>query len=442
MTQVNLSTARQGRLFLIGKLSLLLIGLGFIIRANIAADIERDLLRIVDPIGSGALVGEILGATFLGFAVTLLFGSALVDAIGFRRMLVFSAVSYLVGSIAAIVATVIEPSSLAVWLIYGGFLVTGFGWGAVEAASNPMVAAIYPDDKTHKLNVLHAWWPAGIVIGGVFGFAIGAMEIAWQWNLVILAIPALILLLWCAKGEFPVTERVSSGVTTPEMFLEIFRSPGILVWIFCMMLTAASELGPGQWIDFALSQVVGMQGIFILIYISALMFTMRHFAGPIARRVSPVGLLWFSALLAAIGLYALGHADTPITAFLAATIWGIGVCFMWPTMLATVNERYPRGGAFFLGLMGFAAGMSVLFLLPYLGAIYDAAKLDAAGGAELLAGASSIELVRVESIAASKSFQAVALVPLALLPVFAAIWIRDRLARSKRSAMKGASNVG
>ena len=427
----RISDKRISQLFVISKLSLFLIGLGFTIRANIAADIERDLLRIVDPIRSGALIGEMLGATFLGFAVTLLFGSALVDAVGLRRMLVFAAASFIVGSVAAIVASIIQPTDGAVWLIYCGFLITGLGWGAVEASSNPMVAAMYPADKTHRLNVLHAWWPAGIVVGGLGGVAIGAADVAWQWNLGMLLVPAVLLLVWCASGDFPVTERVSSGVTTREMFLEIFRSPGVVVWVFCMMLTAASELGPGQWVDFALSQVVGMQGIILLVYISTLMFILRHFAGPISRKLSPVGLLWFSALLAALGLYALGHANSPSTAFLAATVWGAGVCFMWPTMLATVNERYPRGGAFFIGLMGFAGGMSILFLLPYLGSIYDSAKLAAAGGAEQLAGMTRSELLNIEAVAGSESFQMIALIPLILLPVFGIIWLKDRWAASR-----------
>ena len=104
---------------------------------------------------------------------------------------------------------------------------------------------------------------------------------------------------------------------------------------------------------------------------------------------------------------------------------------MWPTMLATVNERYPRGGAFFIGLMGFAGGMSILFLLPYLGSIYDSAKLAAAGGAEQLAGMTRSELLNIEAVAGSESFQMIALIPLILLPVFGIIWLKDRWAASR-----------
>ena len=130
-----------------------------------------------------------------------------------------------------------------------------------------------------------------------------------------------------------------------------------------MFLTAASELAPGQWEDVALTRTVGMQGIWLLIYVSGLMFVMRHFAGPISNQFSPVGLLWISSLLASAGLIALSMANSPVTGLLAATLWGTGVCYMWPTMLAAASERFPRGGALLMGLMG-TAGDAFDLLCP------------------------------------------------------------------------------
>ena len=122
------------------------------------------------------------------------------------------------------------------------------------------------------------------------------------------------------------------------MFREL-RNPLFLILFASMFLTAASELAPGQWVDFALSRTVGMPGILLLVYVSALMFVMRHFAGPLVHRLSPIGLLWWSCLMAAIGLWMLSMANSPITALVAATVWGIGVCYMWPTMLGSASER-------------------------------------------------------------------------------------------------------
>ena len=104
-----------------------------------------------------------------------------------------------------------------------------------------------------------------------------------------------------------------------------------------------------------------MQGIILLVYVSALMFVMRHFAGPIVDRISSVGLMFVSCLAAGIGLYLLSLANSPLLAFGAATVWGIGVCFMWPTMLAIISNRFPRGGAMAMGMMGFAGGMAIQF---------------------------------------------------------------------------------
>jgi MFS family permease len=289
-----------------------------------------------------------------------------------------------------------------------------------------MVAALYPKEKTHRLNILHAWWPAGIVVGGLLGVAITALGIPWEVNMFVLLIPALVLALMVARSVFPQTERVAAGVSYGEMFAELIKRPMFWVFWFCMYLTAAAELAPGQWVNIALSNIVGMQGILLLVYVSALMFVMRHFAGPIVERISSVGLMFFSCLSAGIGLYLLSLATSPVLAFAAATVWGVGVCYLWPTMLAITSERFPRGGAMAMGLMGFAGGMSIQFVLPQMGSVFDAAKAEAAGGAEKLASLSPEAMEAAVRYASVESFQAVAYVPLLLLPVFGAIWLFDR----------------
>jgi len=423
----------RARLFAIGNLAIFMIGLGFAVRANIAADIQRELFDPIDLARSAAMVGEVLGATFTGFALTLLFGSAIVDLVGIKRMIAFAAFGYVGGSLIVLAASLAEPTASSYWLVMAGFLLTGLGWGAVEAGSNPMVAALYPEEKTHRLNVLHAWWPAGIVAGGLIGVLLDVLGVPWQANLALLIVPSTIL-AWLALSEaFPVTERVAAGISDRDMYLEMVRSPGFWIWFVCMMLTATSELAPGQWVDLALSNVVGMRGILLLVYVSAIMFVMRHFAGPIAHRVSPVGLLWFSSLFALFGLYGLSLADSPPTAFGAATLWAIGVCFMYPTMLACVAERYPRGGAWLMGLMGFAAGLAIQFVLPLMGAVFDDAKIEAAGSVDTLATLSGDALESVVRYASIESFRAVSVVPILLLPVFGVIWWRERRARTPRA---------
>ena len=417
------------RLYYIGNLSIFMIGLGFAVRANIASNLQGEIYDKIDLVNSAALLGEALGATFTGFALTLLFGSALVDLIGMKRMLLLSALGYIAGAVGLLAATTMHVDSTVETVVWVSLLLTGLGWGAVEAASNPMVAALYPEEKTHRLNILHAWWPAGIVVGGLMGVAITRIGWPWELNMVVLMLPALALAWMVATSTFPVTERVAAGVSYGQMFAELLKRP--LFWVFwaCMYLTAASELAPGQWVNISLSNIVGMQGILLLVYVSALMFVMRHFAGPIVARISSVGLMFVSCLAAGIGLYLLSLANSPPLAFAAATVWGIGVCYMWPTMLGIVAERFPRGGAMAMGLMGFAGGMSIQFVLPQMGAIFDAAKAQKAGGADKLANLSPEAMQEAVRFASVESFQSVAYLPLLVLPVFGLIWLADRKKR-------------
>ncbi|MEH6582574.1 MAG: MFS transporter [Halioglobus sp.] len=423
MTDIPLD---RKRLYYVGNLSIFMIGLGFAVRANIAPDLQANIYDKIDLVNSASMLGEALGATFTGFALTLLFGSALVDIIGMKRMLLLSALGYVGGSAGLLAAAVLPVGDMVQNLVLVSLLLTGLGWGAVEAASNPMVAALYPEEKTHRLNILHSWWPAGIVVGGLLGVLISAVGLPWELNMFVLMIPALVLAWMVAGSVFPVTERVAAGVGYGEMFGELLKRP--LFWVFwvCMFATAAAELAPGQWVNIALSNIVGMQGIILLVYVSALMFVMRHFAGPIVARTSPIGLMFISCLLAGLGLYALSISTSPLTAFAAATVWGVGVCYLWPTMLAITSERFPRGGAMAMGLMGFAGGMSIQFVLPQMGAIFDSAKAEAAGGAANLASLSPEAMEEVVRYASVASFQSVAIVPIILLPVFGLIWIYDR----------------
>jgi hypothetical protein len=209
------------------------------------------------------------------------------------------------------------------------------------------------------------------------------------------------------------------------MFKELARPLFIVLWL-SMFLTAASELAPGQWVDIALTRTVGMKGIILLVYVSGLMIVMRHFAGTLAHKLSPIGLLWVSCLLASAGLLLLSVAKSPIAGLLAATVWGVGVCYMWPTMLASASERFPRGGALLIGLMGTAGTLSIKFVLPWMGNIFDQTKVRLAGGEDAFKALTGDKLNEVLGAAAQKSFQMVAILPAILLVVFGAIWLYDR----------------
>ena len=118
---------------------------------------------------------------------------------------------------------------------------------------------------------------------------------------------------------------------------------------------------------------LGLQAGWVLVYTSAIMCVLRFCAGPIVKRLNPLGLLAVSALLAGLGLVALSKASGAMI-LLAATLYGVGKTFFWPTTLGVVAERFPRGGALTLNAI---AGVGMLGVgvvgAVFLGAIQDRA---------------------------------------------------------------------
>ena len=412
--------------FLVSSLALTMAGVGSALRANTASDLQRVFFDPIDKVHSGEMIANVLGLPFLGFALTIAIGSPLLDYIGMGLLLPLSGVCFSLGALFMIYAGSIAAGPGVYTVIWIGALITGIGWGLVETVVNPLIASLYPAEKTGKLNTLHAWWPGGLVIGGLSGVAMSAVGLGWQAKLFVVILPALAVIALSIGVRFPPTERAAAGVSMADMFRELLN-PLFLVLFCSMFLPAATELAPGQWVDFALSRTVHMPGILLLVYVSALMFVMRHFAGPLVHKLSAIGLLWMSCLMGSLGLVALAAANSPVTGLLAATLWGTGVCYMWPTMLATASERFPRGGALLMGLMGTAGTLSIRFVLPMMGSIYDAKKIEVAGGeAAFSALQPGADLERVLGIAAQTSFRAVAILPAVLLVVFGGIWLYDR----------------
>lgn len=431
----------RGRLFVIGVLALFAAAMLFGLRAGLNSGMRDDIFA--GAMNSGELIGQAFGVAFLGFGFSLFLVSPLLDKLGIGNVLRGSALAFIISIALIYGATAVDDVELSRRLFWVGMLIQGLGWGSQEAAINPMTTALYPEDKTHRLNVLHAWWPAGIIVGGLIGFGVGLLDIPWKLAIATPLVPAIVLLILAHGIAFPATEREANGISFRDMMLEIFRAPTFLIWFGAMFLTASLELAPGQWVEAALSAKVGFNAVLLLVYVSGLMFVMRHFAGPLANRLSNPGLLWLSSLLAMIGLYGMATLDSGFGVLLAATIWGTGVCFLWPTMMSSVAERYPRGGSFFIGLIGTAAALAMYFVLPALGRIYDRAMVMAAGSEAALADLRSGEaagaaeaLTRIEIEAAPQAFEFVAMLALPLLVLFGAIWLFER----KRNA--GSSSDG
>jgi len=385
-------------------------------------------------------VGAIGSAAFLGFALSVGIGSPLCDVLGMRRLLFLAFAGHTLGT----GLTIVAPSYA---VLLGASFLIGLANGLTEAVINPLIATLYPDRKTHKLNVLHAWWPGGLIVAGLGGYVLSralglegtsvgadAVALGWRIKMALILVPTFLYGFLLVGARFPATERVASGVPAREMIRECLR-PGFLVWFFAMWLTAATELGPAQWVPSVLTQTAHTPGILVFVYVNVLLFVLRSFAGRFVHGRSPVALLWGSALLSALGLVALSCASGPIGAYAAATVWGIGVCFFWPTMLGVTSEQFPKGGALLLGLMGTAGNLAIFFVMPILGGIWDRYTERALPAGEKLstlisraatdpAAREALEAARAAG--AAMPFRWAALLPVVLLFVFGAIWLRDR----------------
>ena len=361
----NSGSSRRESLFVACCVSLIVTAMSFAIRGALIGPLS-------DRFGlDKTQIGWIVGTAFWGFTLAIVIGGPLCDTVGMGRLLTLAFVGHLIGIFMTIFAT-------GFWTLFFSTLAFGMGNGFVEAACNPLIATMYPDEKIKRLNRFHMWFPGGIVIGGLASYfiaqsGIGGVKITghnWQIQMASMLLPLAIYGFLFIGKKFPATERVASGVSASDMLKDCFR-PLFMIFLVCMLLTAATELGTGQWIPNILTITTGASGILLLVWQNGLMAVGRGFAGPIVHRLSPVAVLLGSATFSAIGLYLLSQATTPLAGWGAITVFAVGVCFFWPTMLGTVSERFPKTGSLGLALMGGAGMLASNFAQPVIGHKYD-----------------------------------------------------------------------
>ena len=308
-------------------------------------------------------VGWIVGTAFWGFTLAMVFGGPLVDIIGIGRILTIAFVCHVAGIVMTIFAS-------GFWTLFISTLFVGIANGSVEAACNPLITSLYTEEKTRRLNRFHAWFPTGIVIGGLMVFVFTKMGISnWRISMGAMLIPTIWYGIWFLNKEFPQTERVTSGFTYKQM-LKACVSPLFLFIACCMLLTAATELGTNQWIAALLANVTDSP-ILLLVWISGIMALTRQFGGTLIHNMKSTVVLLTSAALAFIGLILLGYTSGALV-FAAAAVFALGVAFFWPSMLGFVSENIPQSGALGLAIMGGIGFLGGAIAQPSLGALYDA----------------------------------------------------------------------
>ena len=406
-------------------IALITTSMAFIIRAIlINSGIWPEQFGL-DKVQSGVL----FGAGIWPFAISIILFSLVIDKVGYRFAMFFSFGCYVVFGILALLAysTVngvvenLEAAQATAWnYLYWGSVVLGLGNGTVEAFINPVVATLFRDEKSKWLNILHAGWPGGLVLGGILTIGLGGL-VAADWRIVIglLFLPAVVYLVMLAKAKFPVNERVAAGASYREMLAEfgtigafiafylIFAqlgdvfgwstlltwaliiitvgayaaysrslgNPLLLVLVIIMMPLATTELGTDGWISGLMERpmlVSGWNPAWVLVYTSAIMMVLRFNAGPIIKRFSPLGTLALSSALCIVGLYLLSFASGLFFIFFAATVYGVAKSYFWPTMLGTVSEQTPKGGALTLNAIAGIGMLSVGILGgPFIGFLQE-----------------------------------------------------------------------
>jgi len=357
-----------------------------------------------------AELGTITGGGLVGFGLAIIFFSFFADRFGYGKLML---VAFLLHASSAVITFLATPiynaygKEAAFTCLNAGMWLFALGNGTCEAVINPLTATLFPRKKTHWLNILHAGWPLGLILGAVImlGFKAIGGPVLWEYKLGVFLIPVLIYGLLMFNRTFPKSEAQSAGVPLSGMMKEVgmlgftlgaaliglalatllpnvFGAPAWIGWVaaggvwlafglvtnfapghwvlaFLYVLHALVgyvELGTDSWISNITKQVLssGTDALLAFIWTNVLMFTLRFFAGPIVHKINPIGLLFVSACLGTAGLYMLGQDFTnSIWPWMGAvTVYGVGKTFYWPTLLGVISERFPKGGALALGLSG------------------------------------------------------------------------------------------
>ncbi len=396
-----------------GFMAILAAGVGFAIRGGIFDNWGKEFGF------TGAQLGSIGGAGLSGFCFGIIIGGIICDKIGYGKLVVAAFVLHILSAFVTFAAVPGDGSeaakALAYNFLFGGMFIFAFANGTLEAVANPLVATLFPNNRTHYLNILHASWPAGMIIGVCLGWLLDdKMNVPWKYQLALYLIPTAIYGIMFFGQHFPKSEASEKGASLGEMFkdvgilgalviaallvlfcgsfLPLFGIPGDVaekigyvvggiaviavgvitkfsigsLLLFVLFVTHALigsvELGTDQWIQFITGNLFSSeQGKALFLWTSAIMFGLRFCAHFIEKtlKVSPVGLLLICSLLAVAGLQLASRMETFVMALVALGIYAIGKTFFWPTMLAVASDRFPRTGAVAISIMGGIGMLSV-----------------------------------------------------------------------------------
>ena len=336
------------KLLIAGILTLVAAGIGFAVRGGLLAVWSGQYGFTMTELG------KITGGGLVGFGAVILFAGFLIDTIGYKRLMLLALVCHVISAAMLFAATPVFNASgkdAVYMLLYVSMFIFAIGNGICEGVINPLTADLFPDQKTHYLNILHAGWPAGLVIGGLIVFAKDIVP--WEILMATFLIPVVIYGFIVAFEPFPKTAAEQGAVSYGGMISRLI-GPFFLILLVAHACVGYVELGTDSWINKITGSILksASLGTVLFIYASLLMTVLRFFAGPIVHRISSLGLLLASALIGALGLYLISTGTTVPFMFFATTIYAVGKTFLWPTMLGVLGERYPQSATIGMAIMG------------------------------------------------------------------------------------------
>ncbi len=346
-----MENVNKSRLFIASCFALLTTAFAFGIRAGIMNDLVADMSLDDSQLGWINFMG------IFGFPIATLVGGPLYNSLGPRKIGNIAFICHILG----ITFSILSNSFYT--LFFSTFFIS-FGNGMVEAAYNPMIAAMYTENRAVMLNRFHVWFPGGIAIGSVLALIVANMGGSWQMKLVIMYIPAIIYFLLFLGQKFPEAPKETT-ITTSGNIKAILSSPIYWFMLICMALTATTELGTQSWVERILANS-GAQPLLVLALVTGLMAVGRLFAGPLIHRLNITGVLLGSAIIAAISIFLMSVA-TGAMVYVAAILFAIGVCYFWPNMISFVAEYLPKTGALGMSLIGGVGMLGLSIFQPIIG---------------------------------------------------------------------------
>lgn len=399
-----------------GFMAILAAGVGFGIRGGIFDNWATEYGF------SAAQLGAIGGAGFTGFCFGIIIGGIVVDKIGYAALVIAAVACHILSAFVTFGASTPDNAYLMLWL---GMFIFAFANGTLEAVSNPLVATLYPENRNHYLNILHASWPLGMIIGALIGWVLDdKMNVHWKIQLALYLVPTIVYGLMFFRQKFPRSEAVEKGIPFADMFKDVGLLGGAVVcyllgkfldglipvpylglaigaalWVGLGLMTKFSkgsvllfvlfiihalvgsvELGTDGWIQNITGNLFSSEaGKWLFIWTSAIMFGLRFCAHFIEEKLglSPIALLLVCSVLAFLGLTFASGMQSLVAAFGALGLYAIGKTFFWPSMLAVASDRFPRTGAVAISLMGGIGMMSAgLIGTPGLGYMKDRYSAD------------------------------------------------------------------